>query len=274
MAQSRDEIKKIFASEKINSTFLLVGPDRSEKLKLALEIAKTLVCEKAPEPGVACGACGPCLRLNKQQSEALLILRPEKTQIKIEQAREILEFLNLQSISRHRIVVIEEAESLNPAAANSLLKILEEPPPKTIFFLIAPSPKHVLPTLRSRSMILTVPSTGTDPIQALDMESRERINEVIKWWNEDPQSYLRSAFKERVKDRHLAQVLAMGLQGYFRDSYMSLHQLEKGRSEAWMNHSPELFDLAVSLERELQGSRDSLLVFEEFWIRSHQLVQN
>lgn len=274
MAQTAIEIRAIFNRENINSTFLLVGPDRQAKLKLAIDIAQDLVCERPPEPGQSCGLCGSCLRMSRQQSEALLVLRPEKTQIKIEQAREILDFLNLQSVSKYRIVIIEEAESLNPAAANSLLKMLEEPPPKTVFFLVAPTPKHVLATLRSRSMILSLPSNYTDPIQALELESRERINEIIKWWQEDPQSYLRGAFKERVKDRVLAQTLAMGLQGFFKDSFHRRHQLSAGQVDGWMDQAPLLFDLALNLEKELQGSRDALLVFEEFWIRSQEIARS
>lgn len=279
--QRKREIREIFTRENLNSTFLLVGPDRSAKVNLALEISQGLVCERPKEPGQACQTCGSCLRISKQQSEALLVVRPEKNQIKIEQAREIVEFLNLRSVSLYRIVIVEETESLNPAAANSLLKILEEPPPKTLFFLVAPTPKHVLPTLRSRSMILTLPSEDPNPIQSLDLESRERVNETLKWWREDGQSYLRNAFKERVKDRHLAQTLALGFQAFFRDCFMNLHHLgdspgisaaSSGISEAWMDRAPELFELALHLEKELQGSRDSLLVFEEFWIRSHQIA--
>ncbi len=272
MAQTIIEIKKIFAQENLNSTFLLVGPDRFEKARLATELAQGLVCESPPSPGEPCLKCGPCLRVAKGQSEALLVLRLGKTQIKIEQAREVLDFLSLKSLSRHRIVIIEEAGMLSPGAANSLLKILEEPPPKTIFLLIAPTAKHVLPTLRSRSMVLTVPAQNLDPIYNLDLESRERINEIIKWWKEDPQSYLKNAFKERVKDRNLAQTLALGLQGYFRENFFQKHGLHTGPAEPWSSQAPELFELALGLERELQGSRDSLVVFEEFWIRSHLLV--
>lgn len=273
MSSAVEEIKRIFAGEKLNSTFLLVGPDRAEKIRLALDLAQGLICPNPVGNGEPCQKCGPCLRVRNQQSEALLILRLEKTQIKIEQAREIMDFLSLQSISRHRVIIIEEAESLNPAAANSLLKVLEEPPEKTVFLMIAPSPKHVLPTLRSRSMILTVPATNSDPIHNMDSENREHVNEIVKWWREDSQSYLRSAFRERVKDRALAQTLATGLQGHFRQIYLQHSQLESGAAEAWAPVAPKLFDLAISLERELNGSRDALMVFEEFWIRSHELIE-
>lgn len=241
--------ESFFKKGNVTGTFLLVGSDQEAKLKSALHLAGILVCETS----VGCGLCGPCIRVAKQQSEALLILRLEKSQINIEQARDVLQFLQLQSISRHRIVIVDQAQALNASAANSLLKVFEEPPMGTVIFLLAPTPKHVLPTLRSRSMILKYSDSDVEP----DEEVLDVVLDTLKNWEKDPQFYLRPAFKERVKDRELAKKLAVGFQKHFRDSFFENSEASK------------LFNLSVGLERELNlGSRDGLLVFEEFWIRS------
>lgn len=240
-----------FKKGDVTGTFLLVGSDHDTKLKSALHLAGILVCES----GVGCGQCGPCIRVAKQQSEALLVLHLEKTQINIEQARDVLQFLHLQSISRHRVVIVDQAQALNASAANSLLKAFEEPPKGTVIFLLAPTPKHVLPTLRSRSMILKYADKDVEA----DEEILDVVQDTLRNWEKDPQFYLRPAFKERVKDRELAKKLAVGFQKHFRDSFFENPQ------------ASVLFNLSVGLERELSlGSRDGLLVFEEFWIRSQK----
>lgn len=283
------------------ATLLFTGPEGVGRMLVARGLAQALCCEVKPE---GCGQCGSCLRIAKEQSESLRIVAAEKNQIKIEQAREVLEFLSLQAQTPYRIIIFEHAEILNQQAANALLKILEEPPARTVFFLIARTPQHVLTTVRSRSVHVPFsPLTAQElaskikaPAWALaaaqgsfarlndlmeSTEQRETAIEMIDWWLESPQAYLRAAFRERVKDRSMAQQLARDLQGFFRDVKLTQFGATEGLSFADQGEllkrgleqagaADEAFRLALGLERELAlGSRDSLLAFEEFWIRSH-----
>lgn len=77
-------------------------------------------------------------------------LRPE-TAITVATARDLLSFLELSAAAHGwRVVLIDAAEEMNAAAANAVLKRLEEPPPRTLFFLISHAPDRLLPTIRSR----------------------------------------------------------------------------------------------------------------------------
>src|SRR5690606_28241588 len=96
----------------------------------------------------------------------LLEVEPQGANIKIEQARQIVKFVELAHTGA-RAVILNDAHLLNAHAANSLLKTLEEPPAKTWFFLIAPSAAAVLPTLRSRSQLIRFGALSKEAIQKL-----------------------------------------------------------------------------------------------------------
>lgn len=132
-------------------TFLFVGPSGVGKKKSAVALAQALLCHRNSR---ACGECGDCLRVASNHHESLKILSLGKNQIKIEEARGILDFLSLKSLSQKRIVIIDQAQMMNSQSGNALLKILEEPPEGTYFFLIAPTTKSVLPTIRSRARVV------------------------------------------------------------------------------------------------------------------------
>lgn len=287
------------------TTLLFTGPAGVGRAIVARGIAQALCCEKDPE---GCGTCGSCLRIEKNQSESLRIVSAEKNQIKIEQSREILDFLSLRSISGTRVVIFEEAETLNTQAANALLKALEEPPEGTYFILIARSTNQVLPTVSSRSVHVAfhplsaneLASKSKAPRWAIEAahgsfkkleelqnssENRDSAVEMFKWWFETPQAYLRASFRERVKDRELALQLSRDFQGFFRDITLVRSGIQSGlsfpdqrdlfaKADEMGERIDDAFSLAVGLERELSsGSRDSLLAFEEFWIRSHLEVE-
>lgn len=297
--------------DRVPSTLLFTGPDGVGRRLVAHGWAQALLCEVDPE---GCGECGSCLRIEKNESEGFRLIEPEKNLIKIEQSREILHFLNLQSLTPYRVILIDGAEALNPQAGNALLKVLEEPPDRTVFVLIAPTPRHVLATLRSRAMKVAFHALsdeelrraagnlglGNAPEWAIRaaagrvaklkklmsedaQEERGLVLETLKWWLDDPQSYLRPAFRERLKDKNFAQEMARSFQGFFRD--MEDRRWKLGLSpqfpeaqDLMRRFPPEaaqaLFQMSLGLEKELKAHRDVQLLFEEFWIRSHQYVKS
>lgn len=288
-------------SERVPSTLLFTGPEGVGRRMVALGWAQALLCTVDPE---GCGECGSCIRVEKNESEGVRIVEPEKNLIKIEQSREILSFLNLQALTPYRVIIIDAAETLNPQAGNALLKVLEEPPPKTVFVLIAPTPRHVLATLRSRAMKVAFHALSDDELRRAqaapewaihaaqgrvtklkklvssdNQEERSLVLETLKWWLEDAQSYLRPAFRERVKDKTFALELARSFQGFFRDLEgrrwkLGLPSQFPEAQELMKQFPPEsaqvLFEMSLGLEKELKAHRDVQLLFEEFWIRSHQ----
>jgi DNA polymerase-3 subunit delta' len=137
---------------RLAGVYLFVGPSGVGKKTTAIAFAQAYLCPVSPE---GCGTCASCLKVEKLQSENLLLVAPQGQQIKTEQAQDILRFLSLKSWGGKRVVILDQVQTLHPAAANALLKTLEEPPEETIFFLIAPSASSVLPTLRSRCQVFS-----------------------------------------------------------------------------------------------------------------------
>lgn len=162
--------------ERLPHALLLVGPSGVGRLAFAEQLAALLLCESAAPRLKACGHCQACRWLVGGNHPDFRKVAPEgddeaegdssektkeKTKkrspgmIRIDQIRELESFVFVGSHrAGNRVVLITEAEAMNPAAANSLLKILEEPPASVYFILIATRSKALLPTIRSRCRVI------------------------------------------------------------------------------------------------------------------------
>jgi DNA polymerase-3 subunit delta' len=91
---------------------------------------------------------------DKLDGTVLHLIEPDKDKIKIEQVREAIDFISLQSWVEHRFIVIDQVDKITVQAANALLKSLEEPPQGVHFILITSNLSQVLPTIRSRCQVV------------------------------------------------------------------------------------------------------------------------
>lgn len=92
----------------------------------------------------------------------------ERKVIVVDDVRDIRNFISLTPAENgYRVAIIDGAEDMNKSAANALLKMLEEPPPRTVFLLISHAPGRLLPTIRSRCRTLTLRPLGDDTLAAL-----------------------------------------------------------------------------------------------------------
>ena len=158
------------AESRLAGTMLFAGPSGVGKRFGALALAQALICEtplSSRADGSGCGACGPCMRVASRQSESLMMVEPDGAQIKIEQARDVLQFITLQKLGRARIVIIDQAHLLGPQSGNALLKSLEEPPAGTYFILVTHLPNSILATLRSRSQLVRFKPLSTEQLSKI-----------------------------------------------------------------------------------------------------------
>ncbi|MBW8457198.1 MAG: DNA polymerase III subunit delta' [Thiobacillus sp.] len=152
---------------------LLAGPRGVGKGALALAWAQALLCEAPLADGTACGTCPACHWFGTGgHPDFRLVTLQEKTgkegetrmatAIEVDQAREAVDYVQLSTYrAGFRVVLVNPADSLNLAAANALLKVLEEPPLHTVFVLVSDQPRRLLPTIRSRCTRLDI---GLPPI--------------------------------------------------------------------------------------------------------------
>jgi DNA polymerase III delta' subunit len=150
MNDARARLHAMIRNQRLPHGLLLSGP-RSETLNdAALSVAQHLVCENLPEHR-PCGTCAACRRVLDAQHPDVLVLRPEKQELTMEQIRGALGWIVRGTYEApHKIAIFREAETLNAASSNALLKTLEEPPPHAILLLLTHSPDSLLPTVRSR----------------------------------------------------------------------------------------------------------------------------
>jgi DNA polymerase-3 subunit delta' len=149
--RARELLTRSLASGKLPHAYQFDGPAGVGKKATALALAAALNCERTP--GAAHCECLPCSKLASGLHPDLLRLAPEGVGgfIKIEQVRELLATLAFPPHEgRARLVLVEDAEKMNPAAANAFLKTLEEPPARTHIVLTTTAPDRLLVTIRSR----------------------------------------------------------------------------------------------------------------------------
>ncbi len=103
----------------------------------------------------ACGVCKSCKKIKAGNHPDIIRIQPSGPFIKIEQIRALLQTLSLKPYeARTRVVIISEAQSMNAAASNALLKILEEPPDRSMLVLLATRRSDLLPTIASRCQLV------------------------------------------------------------------------------------------------------------------------
>jgi len=106
---------------------------------------------KGPFTSRPCGSCKSCRKIESDHHPDIIRLKPSGPFIKIDQIRRLCQTLAMKPYeAAMRLVIISDAQTMNPAAANALLKMLEEPPLRTILVLISAHPSDLLPTVVSR----------------------------------------------------------------------------------------------------------------------------
>ncbi len=135
--------------------YLFCGPEGVGKKKAAVATAQYLNCPHATDAHDACDRCPSCLKIAHNEHPDVLLIEPDGASVKLEQVQNLTNLTALKSFEGGwQIIIINEAHLLTPPAANSLLKILEEPKEKTVFILITSKLEYILPTIRSRATII------------------------------------------------------------------------------------------------------------------------
>ena len=198
--QTVAQIRQLLAQQRLPQGVILSGREGSGKYTLATMIAQTMNCEERPVSGGLpdfCGRCRHCVRIAQAKDleartveavearEALkesekketrlfvqthpdvLVIPPDPPQmmIKVDQVRRVVESIYFRPLEgRERVFIFTDGAFMREAA-NSLLKVLEEPPEFATIFLLAKNAGELLPTIRSRSMTFSL-----NPLSPEEME--------------------------------------------------------------------------------------------------------
>jgi DNA polymerase III delta subunit-like protein len=202
--------ERALASGRLHSAYLVSGP-REAAREAAHAFARAAVCER----GTLCEACDGCRRSGPRAEIAIdgtgrsgPLFRQvgdhpdlfwverggEDTRVRIGQIRALQHALRLQAgEGGRRVAVIADAEWLNQEAQNALLRLLEEPPPRTTLVLVTASPAGLLATVRSRCQRVALPPDHRDPLAVpeaaawigrFDSLSRTPLPDLLDWAEE------------------------------------------------------------------------------------------
>lgn len=191
-----DTLRRAAGGEGMTHAWLFTGPPGSGRSNVARAFAAALQCESR----TGCGQCEPC-RLGISGSHPdIKWVRSETSVLYVDDMRDLVQAAaKFPSVGRWQIVVIEDADRLgtpeNPRTGNALLKAIEEPTPRTVWLLCAPTRADVLPTIASRSRHVTL-ATPTGE-QITDFLVRSGIDATV------------ASFAARASQGHIGRARAL-----------------------------------------------------------------
>ncbi len=175
-------LQQAFAQQQPAQSLLLTGNDGVGKLSLARRYAQVLLCDRSAEQQAqACGQCQACTWLAAGSHPDYLEISPEDkaTTIKIDQVRVLKEKVSqMPHHGQYQVVILHPADKLTTAAANALLKTLEEPCASTILVLVSAHPDTLPQTIRSRCQTMHCqPRDTTEPLAWLHQQAPDLSND-------------------------------------------------------------------------------------------------
>lgn len=164
------QIEVDLTRENLSHAYLLTGPSKIGKFRIARCIAGILQC-----PNNFCHTCSTCIQIEKRCHLDTIELDDDGESIKINLIRDIINRLNMTGQSKYKILLIQNIDRLTDEAANCLLKTLEEPTGKTIFIFTATQINDVMPTIISRMRVIKFKKL---PDHILKQALKERYPEI------------------------------------------------------------------------------------------------
>ena len=241
-------------------SMLCVGPWGSGVVELTDLFLDAMLCLAPRSDQTACGQCRSCILQRQGVHPDLLRLQAEEEGklIGIDQVRAAADFLSYTpQIAARRVLRVEPAEALAPAAANAFLKTLEEPPPRSHIVLLSAAPSRLLPTIRSRLQRLPMRLAGRAETQQWLREKgvpESAAARLARWAGDRPlwawQAWQDGVLRER--EQWIPQLLALPHEGI--GAALAL-------AESWSKAAtlPVLREIALSILEDLLRLRLGLV---------------
>jgi DNA polymerase-3 subunit delta' len=306
----QDVISKLgddLRNQKLPSCLLFTGPIGIGKKLVARALAQIANCEK--KMPYACGECGSCIRIFKNESEAIFELKADGHQIKIDDARRAIQFFDLKNLNASRFLIVDDAELLNIQAANSLLKTFEEPPQNSFVILVTAYPWRLLATIQSRAVKINFQPLSLSSLRKITPDAPAwilnasygqvgRAMDLISWntlglrdkaeklltFLKLPVDLSREELRSLIPSREQAPVLLRFLSSLVRDViwWHESHCLDgiihidrmvwiQDFSSSYQKNLHALFKGLQDLESHILYNADVTLMFEKFFVeRSHE----
>lgn len=172
----KKELIALNNSGKTVHAFAFIGGSKESRLELGTFFARTLLCEDPVN-----GFCGKCLACRKSEhgnhEDYIVVRKPEdRESIVKDQILQLIDRLSFKPYGSRYVVLIEDADLMNAASQNKLLKTLEEPQSQAVIILLSPTKDALLPTVLSRCRTCFL----EEPSQALTEDLKQASREFLK----------------------------------------------------------------------------------------------
>ena len=244
-----ETLQRAVAGQGMTHAWLFTGPPGSGRSNAAIAFAAALQCER----GTGCGECHACRTALAGSHPDVSVTRSETSVHYIDNMRDLVRRAGLHPVEKkHQIMIIEDADRLtrgeDTRTSNSLLKAIEEPTPKTLWLLCAPTVEDVLPTIRSRCRTISL-ATPTAAEVTRYLVRRDGVSESV------------AAFAARASQGHIGRARALAADEKTRNRRREVVALPAGLTSlgACMNAAANLVDIAkdeTAVLTERSNARD------------------
>lgn len=262
-------VSQLIQVQRMPHALLIQGASGIGKQLFADNLAVALLCNSPIADHQACGECRNCkllkagthpdfTRIMPTGSEKSTSANPVKN-IRIDDIRNLCSKLSTTSqLGGSRVVIIEQAERILIAAANSLLKTLEEPGADTVILLVCSKPHRLPITIRSRCQKLNIPvPTSSEAIQWLQAQGVEQAENALRYAHGSPLLALECANEQMDQRQLLSTALLASVRGESSVKYASdLAKIPKDSTLSW------LLDWTSDLLKIKSGAQSVQLVNE------------
>ena len=163
-------------SDTVSHAYILNGERGSGKKLLANLFAMSLQCQNREADGDACGKCQSCKQaMNGNQPDIIRVVHEKPTTISVDDIREQVnnDIVIKPYSSKYKIYIIDDADMMSVQAQNALLKTIEEPPEYAVIMLLTQNAEVLLPTIRSRCVMLKLRNIRDQLVKKYLMEQLE-----------------------------------------------------------------------------------------------------
>ncbi|MCM2971128.1 DNA polymerase III subunit delta' [Larsenimonas suaedae] len=215
-----EQFTRLLTHERLPHALMLSGPEGVGKAQLASAFAARVLCRHARGAAHACGECHDCRMWRAGHHPDVLHVHPQDAGrlIRVDTIRDVSTFVSQTAQQGgYRVIDLSPAERMNTAAANALLKSLEEPGERTLFLLSADVVSRVMPTIRSRCQQWTLPLPRHDvALQWLGETYQMSPDDAEFWLNVAGDVPLLAARLAEPERRKLRQQLMDSFDGLIR----------------------------------------------------------
>ena len=224
-------LKNSIKNNKCSHAYIIETNGYSKGLDLAIAFSKSLLCPNSFSNSENCTNCSQCSNIDKNEFMELKIISAEGQWIKKNQLEELQNEFSKKSIySNKKVYIINEAEKLNEASANSILKFLEEPEENIIAILVTNNSNQLLNTIVSRCQILSL----KNKLMIENLNTKEKIAHYLYNNAEEIQKYI----TDENSDTNIEKVIEF-VEYYEKNHLNSLIYVNK----LWNNYFKERVEI-------------------------------